>query len=198
MRDHEGAFAVVEEFLEHDDFALLFELECFDDVEGLVEHDLLAALEFVDVDGGADVDAEFASAGEDVDGSVVACLEEDTESGGWLCEPVDLLLECDDLFASLFEGRYESLVLPGYRGQVGLCLVEAFFQYTYLAGDSASLRRSTEISSSRKEICVWRSLTSFSCCALRAPASSRAATPRHLLTKRADDLLRPYLSGGLP
>src|SRR5690606_28505596 len=133
VRDDEGAFPVVEELLEHDDFALFFEVECFDDVEGLVEQDLLAALEGVDVDRRADVHAEFASAGEDVDGPVVAGFEEDPEPGWWLCEPVDLLLERHYLLTSLFEGRYETLVLTGYGGQVGLCLMEAFFQNTYLA-----------------------------------------------------------------
>ena len=40
--DHQGALAVGEELLEHHDLADLLEVEGGDDVEGLVEHDLLA------------------------------------------------------------------------------------------------------------------------------------------------------------
>ena len=50
VRDHQGPVAVVEELLEHHDLADLLEAERRDDVQRLVEHDLLAAAELVDVD----------------------------------------------------------------------------------------------------------------------------------------------------
>jgi hypothetical protein len=80
VRDDQGALAVGEHLLESHDFALLFEVECRDDVERLVEHDLLATLEVLHFDGRADVHPQFAAAGEDIDRSIVSGLEEDAES----------------------------------------------------------------------------------------------------------------------
>ena len=91
--------------------------------------------------------------------------EEDAVAGRRLRQPVDLLLEGHDLVAGLLEGRHEPLVLPGDRGQTVPAPRQPLFEYRTCRGDSASLRRSTAISSSRKETCVWRSRTSFSCCA---------------------------------
>ena len=93
-----------------------------DDVEGLVEHDLLAALEILDLDGRADVDAELAAAGEDVDGVVVVGAEERAEAGRRLGQPVDLFLQRHDLVAGLAQGGGESLVLRGQGREGGLGL----------------------------------------------------------------------------
>ena len=49
--DDQGPLAVGEHLLEHHDLADLFEVEGGDDVEGLVEHDLLAPAQVVEVDG---------------------------------------------------------------------------------------------------------------------------------------------------
>ena len=46
------------------------------DVERLVEHDLLAAPQLVDVELGVQRDAHLAAGGEDVDGAVVVGAEE--------------------------------------------------------------------------------------------------------------------------
>ena len=81
----------------------------------------------------ADVHAQLAAAGEDVDGAVLVRCEEDPEAGRWLCEPVDLLLERHDLLSGLFEGRDEPLVLTRNRGQIGLRLVEPLFENTNLS-----------------------------------------------------------------
>ena len=91
-----------------------------DDVEGLVEHDLLALAEVVEVDRGAHLDAQLAPAGEDVDGVVLVALQEDAEAGRRLGQPVDLLLQREDLVAGLAQGLREPLVLGGHRGQRAL------------------------------------------------------------------------------
>lgn len=126
--DHQGALAVLEDFLEGDDVPGPFELHGLDHVEGLVEHDLLAAPEVFRFDAGADVHAELSAAGEDVDGAVFVRLKEDTEAGRRLCEPVDFLLECDDLVAGLTERICQSLVLRGDAGQVCLELDDPLFE----------------------------------------------------------------------
>ena len=82
--DDQGSLPVLEQLLEHHDFADLLELERGDDVEGLVEHDLLALDQLVEVDGGADVDPQLATAGEHVDRVVlVAARKVPKPAGGW-------------------------------------------------------------------------------------------------------------------
>ena len=71
MPDDQGALAVGEHLLEHDDLADALELQRRDDVHRLVEHDLLAAAQVVELDAGADGDPQLAAAGEDVDGVVL-------------------------------------------------------------------------------------------------------------------------------
>ena len=71
VADDQGALTVGEHLFEGDDLADALEVEGGDDVHRLVEHDLLAAREVVELDGGADGHAQLASPGEDVDGVVV-------------------------------------------------------------------------------------------------------------------------------
>ena len=123
--DDQGALAVGEQLLEHHDLADLLELERGDDVERLVEHDLLAAHEGVEVDRGADVDAQLAAAGEDVDGVVLVAGEEGAEAGRRLGEPVDLLLQLHDLVAGLAQRLREALVLGRHRREGALGVGEA-------------------------------------------------------------------------
>src|SRR5690606_15888901 len=104
------------------------------DVERLVEHDLLATLEGLHVDRGADVDAQLAPPGEDLHRAVVPRIEEDAESGRRLGQPVDLLLQGDDLISGLLQGRHQTFVLAGHRRQIGLRLVATLFQDPGLAG----------------------------------------------------------------
>ena len=61
-------------------------------------------------------------------GAVLVRLQEDTEAGRRLCEPVDLLLEGHDLVAGLAERVGEPLVLRGHAGQVGLQLDDPLFE----------------------------------------------------------------------
>ena len=82
--DDQGALAVGEQLLEHHHLADLLEVERGDDVEGLVEHDLLATHQGVEVDRGAHVDAQLAAAGEHVDRVVVvAARKVPKPAGGW-------------------------------------------------------------------------------------------------------------------
>ena len=122
--DHQHPVAVGQDLLEHHDLADLLELERGDDVEGLVEHDLLAALQVVEVDRGADVDPQLAAAGEHVDGVVLVAGQEGAEAGRRLREPVDLLLERHDLVAGLAQGLGETFVLGRDGGQRALGLGE--------------------------------------------------------------------------
>jgi hypothetical protein len=115
VRDHQGALAVGQQLLEHDDLADGLVTLGDDDVERLVEHNLLAGLELVQVDVGADVDPHLAAAGEDVGGVVLARGEEDAETGWRLCQPVDLLLERHDLVAGLAQRRCQALILTADR-----------------------------------------------------------------------------------
>ncbi len=101
--EHQGALAVLEDLLEGDDVPDALVLHGFDHVERFVEHYFLAAPEVVEFDARADVHAEFAASGEDVGGAVLKGLQEDTEAGRWLCEPVDFFLEGHDLVAGLTE-----------------------------------------------------------------------------------------------
>ncbi len=126
--EHQGAFAVLQDLLEGDDVADALEFHGLDHVERFVEHEFLAAAQVVEFDAGADVHAEFASSGEDVGGAVLVRLEEDTEAGRRLCEPVDFFLEGHDLVAGLTERVRESLVLGGHSGQVGLQLDDPLFE----------------------------------------------------------------------
>ena len=113
--DHQGALAVLEDLLEGDDVPGALELHGLDHVERFVEHDFLAAPQFVGLDAGADVHPELAAPGEDVDGAVLVGLQEDSEAGRRLREPVDLLLEGHDLVAGLAERVGEPLVLARTR-----------------------------------------------------------------------------------
>ena len=109
--DDQGALAVGEQLLEHHHLADLLEVERGDDVEGLVEHDLLATQQVVEVDGRADVDPQLATAGEHVDRVVLVAGQEGAEAGRRLRQPVDLLLELHDLVAGLAQRLGQPLVL---------------------------------------------------------------------------------------
>jgi hypothetical protein len=137
--DHERAGPIVQQFLEHDDLADVLVAEGLDHIEGLVQHDLLATLERVDVHGGADVHPELAASGEHLDRAVVPGLQKDTEPGRRLCQPVDLLLEGDNLVPGLLQSGDQPLVLARQGGHLGLRLMETLFDDPGLPGGLGQL-----------------------------------------------------------
>src|SRR5690606_17914330 len=89
--------------------------------------------QLVEVDTGADVDAELPTAGVDVDGVVLVALDVDAETGRWLGEPIDFLLERDDLLAGLPQRGRQPLVLTGDVGEHRLGLGEPLFELSRLS-----------------------------------------------------------------
>ncbi len=81
------------------------------DVERLVERDLLAAHDGVDLDLGVHRDPHLAAGGEDVDGAVVVGAEEGAVRRGRHRELLDLLAERGDVLARFAEGGREPFVL---------------------------------------------------------------------------------------
>ncbi|MEY9211295.1 hypothetical protein ABH917_000741 [Thermobifida halotolerans] len=130
--DDQDTVAVLEDLLEHDDLADGLVGGRLDDVERLVQHHLLARPEVVDVDRRAHVHPHLATVGEDLDGLVVTCAQEDPESGRRLGESVDLLLEGHDLVAGLLQSRGQPLVLGGRRRQSGLHLLDPVFEQSHV------------------------------------------------------------------
>ena len=98
------------------------------DVERLVERDLLAALELLDVDLGVHGDAHLAAGGEDVDGAVVVGAEERAVGRRRHRELLDLFAERRDVLAGLAQGRREALVLGDGLGQLALGLEQALLE----------------------------------------------------------------------
>ncbi len=82
-----------------------------DDVEALVEDELLAGLEGVDLERGVLVDLHLAALGQDVDGAVLVGRQVDAVGAGWGAELIDLFLERGDLLARLVERVDQLLVL---------------------------------------------------------------------------------------
>src|SRR4051794_12660705 len=134
VTDDESAIAAFEDLLQQDDVALPLELPHLHDVERLVEHDLLATVQRVELDGRRDGHAQLAPAREDVDRAVVVREQEVAVAGRRLCEPVDLLLERDDLLPRFLQGRHEPFVLVHDAGEVGLRLGDALLELANLAG----------------------------------------------------------------
>jgi hypothetical protein len=106
-------------------------------------------LEDVDLHGRGDRDAQLAAAGEDVDRAVVVTGEEDAVARRRLAEPVDLLLERDQLVAGVAQRAGELVVALGQEGRAALRLRHPLLQHRSWRGLSATLRRSRPISSSR-------------------------------------------------
>src|SRR5204862_1585196 len=79
-------------------------------------------------------DPQLAPTGEDVDGAVVVQGEEDAVTGRRLTEPVDLLLERDQLLAGLAEGAGELVVPLGQERGAPLRLRDPLLERPHLAG----------------------------------------------------------------
>ena len=87
----------------------------------------------LEVDGRTDVDPHLAAAGEHVRGPVLAGAEEHAERGRRLGQPVDLLLERDDLVARLPERACQSLVLAGHGRDARLGLAQPLLEQPDMA-----------------------------------------------------------------
>ena len=133
VADDEGSVAVLHELLEHHDVADGLELQRGHDVECLVQHDLLATPQLIGLDGRADVHPQLAAAGEDVDAAVLVPLDEGAEPSRRLREPVDLLLQRDDLVAGLAQRGDEAVVLGAGLGELLLQLHQPVLQRPDLA-----------------------------------------------------------------
>ncbi len=130
--DHQRPVAAVENLLQHDDLTGALEPARGDDVHGLVEHDLLAVLQRVDLDLGRHRDAQLAAGGEDVHGAVLEGLQEDAVAARRLGEPVDLLLEGDHLVAGLAQRLGQPVVAVAQRGDPTLRLGEPFLEHAHV------------------------------------------------------------------
>src|SRR5262245_5857422 len=126
--DHERAPAVVEQLLERDDLARDLVAARQHDVQRLVEHDLLTALQLADVELGMERDPHLAAGGEHVDGAVVVDLEERAVGRRRHRELLDLLAQRADVLARLTEGRRELFVLRDGLGELTLRLEQAFLE----------------------------------------------------------------------
>ena len=195
VRDDQGPLAVGEQFLEHHDLAHRLIALRDDDVERLVEDDFLARPQLGEVDVGADVHPHLPAAGEHVGGVVIARRQEHAEPGWRLRQPVDLLLQRDDLVPGLTQRRRQPLILRGDRRQACLCLAEPFLQQANLA------RGISEPATQYRDLLIEEG-------DLRGKAAHLILVPRsppalvlschgpHLL--RGVELPRPYLSGDVP
>ena len=120
--DDERAATVLEQFLEDHDLALGVDPTREHDVERLVEHHFLAALEAGGIDLGVNRDAHLAARGEHVDGAVVVGAEERAVARGRHRELLDLFPERRDVLAGLAEGGREAFVLGDGLGELALGL----------------------------------------------------------------------------
>ena len=98
------------------------------DVERLVEHDLLAAPQLVDLELGVHRDAHLAAGGEDVDGAVVVGAEERAVRRRRHRELLDLFAQRGDVLARLTQGGGELLVLGDGLGELALGLEQSLLE----------------------------------------------------------------------
>lgn len=121
LRDHQRPLAVGQQLLQHHHVAHDLEVADLDHVQRLVQHQLLAEPEVVQIDRRAGCHPELAAPGEHVQRVVVVAAEEGAESGRRLGQPVDFLLQGDDLLSRLPQRVGQPLVLSGDTRQGGLC-----------------------------------------------------------------------------
>jgi len=139
----EGALGV-ELLLEDDDLALDLVAGGLDDVEALVEDELLAGLEGINLDGGVEVDLHLAALGEDGDGVVLVGGEIDAVGRGRRAELVDLFLERRDLLARLVQRAHEDLVLVVRLNQLAIDLAQVVLDDARIARRVLEPSRSPE------------------------------------------------------
>ncbi len=114
--------------------ALSVEAAHIDDVHGVVEQDLLAALQLLDVDRRLGVDPQFAAAAHQVDGAVGVDAEHGAERVGRSGQLLDFLAQNGELLTCLFENGGELLVLGGSLSQLTFGLGDPLLQDPHPAG----------------------------------------------------------------
>ena len=110
-----------------------------DDVEALVEHDLLAALELLDVDVGVEGDPHLAAARQHVDRAVVVLADDDAVGRRRLGELVDLVAQGGDVLAGLPQRVGELLVLGDGLGELALGLEQPLLERAHPLGGVGQL-----------------------------------------------------------
>ena len=126
--DDEGPDAVLHDLLDRHDLAGQLGRPRQHDVEALVEDDLAAPLELVEVDVGVRRDLHLAAAREDVDGAVVVLADDDAVGGRRLGQLVDLVAQGGDVLARLPQRVAELLVLGHGLGELALRLEQALLE----------------------------------------------------------------------
>ena len=89
-----------------------------DNGQRLVQRDLLARTERVEVDLRRDLDVHLATGGDDLRRAVRTGGQERREGGGWPAQVLQPALQLDDLVPGLAESVSQALVLGGERGGV--------------------------------------------------------------------------------
>ena len=126
--DDQRTNAVLHDLLDGDDLARELRGPGEHDVEALVEDDLAAALELVDVDVGVGRHLHLAAAREDVDRAVVVLADDHAVRRRRLGELVDLVAQRGDVLAGLPQRVAQLLVLADGLGQLALRLEQALLE----------------------------------------------------------------------
>ena len=107
---------VADELLDRHDLADGLVAARLDERERLVELDLLARAQGVQVDGGRDLHVHLATLGDDLGRAVGPPGQEGRERGGWPAQVLQPVLELHDLVARLAQRVRQALVLRGEGG----------------------------------------------------------------------------------
>ena len=166
--DHRPA-AVLEYFLDGGDLTRGLWTAGHHDVERLVEHDFLAALERAEKFG-LHRHAHLAAAGVNVDGGVVVQPEHGAVPGRRLRELVDFISQGGDVLARLAQGVRELLVLGDGLSELALAFEQALFERAGALGRILEPPASAATSSSSPAATMRNRLTS-------AAASGRPRKP---------------------
>ena len=132
--DDQRARAVLEELLVDHDLALDLGTAGEHDVQRLVEHDLLAALDLIELELGVRGDAHLPAGAEHVDGAVVVAAEERAVGRRRHGELLDLFAQGRDVLAGLTERGREALVLRDGLGELALRLEQALLEGAHALG----------------------------------------------------------------
>ncbi len=126
--DHDRSDAVFHDILECDHLADQFGPAGFDHVEALVEGDLGAEIEQLEIDVRMQLHLHLATAREHVDRGVVVLAHDHAVGIRWLGQLVDFVAQRGDVLARLAQRVAELLVLCGRLGQLTLRLEQPFLQ----------------------------------------------------------------------